>query len=103
MKGKKETVGIIDSKNLLKKTRGIQRTCFKTGTYQTEKDRPRNKQWSTWLDDDICWCGDSDTCDNIECFRHFYNKTEAGIFTVSNLKNTELCPLMEEEKDGGIN
>lgn len=51
MKGKKEKIGTIKGNELLKKTRGIQRACFRTGTYQTQKDRPRNKNWRTWKED----------------------------------------------------
>ena len=96
MKGKRETIDTIKGKDMLRKTRGVQRACFRTGTYQTQKDRPRNKNWHTWIDEDICWCGDSDTCDNIDCFRHTYNQSGPGVYTMSYLRNTELCPLVEE-------
>lgn len=97
MKGKRETIGTIKGKDMLRKTRGVQRACFRTGTYQTQKDRPRNKNWHTWIDEDICWCGDSDVCDNIDCFRHTYNQPGPGVYTMSYLRNTELCPLVKGE------
>ena len=52
MKGKKQTIGTIKGSELLKKTRGTSRTCFRTGTYLTAKDRPRNKNWRDWLEDE---------------------------------------------------
>lgn len=52
MKGKKQTVGTIKSSDLLKKSRGIQRPSFRTQVYLTEKDRPRNKNWRDWIDND---------------------------------------------------
>jgi len=100
MKGKKETIGTIKGTDLLKKTRGVQRTNFRTGTYQTQKDRPRNKNWQSWIEDDICWCGNSDECDYIDCYRHTSNMPGAGIYTMSHLMNTEYCPLKKGEYDG---
>lgn len=52
MKGKKQTVGTIKGSDLLKKSRGIQRPSFRTQAYLTEKDRPRNKNWRDWIDDE---------------------------------------------------
>lgn len=52
MKGKKQTIGTIKGSNLLKKSRGIQRSSFRTQAYLTEKDRPRNKNWRDWLEDE---------------------------------------------------
>lgn len=52
MKGKKQTIGTIKGSDLLKKSRGIQRLSFRTQVYLTEKDRPRNKNWRDWIDDD---------------------------------------------------
>ena len=52
MKGKKQTIGKIDGMELLKKSRGVQRTYFRTGTYQTQKDRPRDKNWKKWIRED---------------------------------------------------
>jgi hypothetical protein len=100
MKGKKETIGIIKSNDLLRKTRGMQRACFRTGTYQTQKNRPRNKNWQSWIEDDICWCGDSDECEYTDCYRHTSNMSGAGIYTMSCLMNTEYCPLKKGEYDG---
>lgn len=53
----------------------------------------------SWLfEDDICWCGDSDTCENKECFRHLDNRTvKEGIYTISCLRHTDICPLNKEE------
>ena len=52
-----------------------------------------------WFEDDICWCGNSDTCTYTECFRHLSNKKikDREIFTQSWLKDTELCPLKEKK------
>lgn len=51
-----------------------------------------------FFDDDICWCGNSEECENKECFRHLSNKKtpnkgEKDIFTIGMLKGTEYCPL----------
>ena len=48
MKGKKVTLGTINGKDLLKKTRGTQDIPFRTGSYQTKKDKPRDKNWRKW-------------------------------------------------------
>lgn len=46
---------------------------------------------------DICWCGNSVECPRKECFRHLDNKPiEERIFTMSNLRWTEYCPLYTE-------
>ena len=46
-----------------------------------------------FFDSDICWCGNSDTCKQTDCFRHLSNKdTEEKIFTCANLMWTEICP-----------
>lgn len=47
-KKKVEKIGTIDALELLKKTREPQNISFKTGGYQTKKDRPRNKNWKKW-------------------------------------------------------
>lgn len=52
MKGKKQAIGTIKGSDLLKKSRGIQRPSFRTQVYLTEKDRPRNKNWRDWLEDE---------------------------------------------------
>lgn len=52
MKGKKQTIGTIKGSDLLKKSRDIQRPSFRTQAYLTEKDRPRDKNWRDWIDDD---------------------------------------------------
>lgn len=55
---------------------------------------------NTWFKDDICWCADSHECKNDDCFRHMLNRTQRqGMFTMSHLKNTELCPLTDEKGD----
>ena len=87
----KEKIGTIKGMDLLRKTRGIQKPAFRSGVYQTEKDRPRDKSWDFWFEDDICWCADSDECENLECFRHLSNKTDYGVFTLSHLMDTEYC------------
>lgn len=55
----------------------------------------------SWLfEDDICWCGNSDSCKNIDCFRHLDNrKVKEGIYTIGLLKDTEFCPLNEREEE----
>ena len=50
MKGKKETIEIITAESLRKSTRGVQSISFRTGGYQTKKDRPRDKNWRKWVD-----------------------------------------------------
>lgn len=97
MKGKKETIGTIKGKDILRKTRGVQRACFRTGTHQTQKDKPRDKNWYAWIEEDICWCGDSDVCEYVDCYRHTANISGAGIYTFSCLMNTEYCPLTKGE------
>lgn len=56
-----------------------------------------------WIfEDDICWCGNSDTCKNKECFRHLSNKKykgESDIFTLSLLRDTEYCPLNKKGEE----
>lgn len=47
-KKKVEKIGTIDALELLKKTREPQNISFKTGDYQTKKDKPRNKNWRKW-------------------------------------------------------
>ena len=45
-----------------------------------------------WIHDDITWCGSE--CDNVDCFRHISNRRmKTGLFSMSLLKDTELCPL----------
>ena len=60
----------------------------------------------SWIDNDICWCADSDKCEDTKCYRHMKNrKKEEGvnIFTSSCLKYTTLCPsyfsLNKEEEN----
>lgn len=65
----------------------------------------------SWIGNDICWCGNSyehfkdDSgmkCTHTDCFRHMINRTpEPGpeVFTMSMLKDTELCPYYEKEKE----
>ena len=48
-KKKKETVGVISGVELLKQTRGQQVVGFRTGGYQTKKDKPRDKNWRKWV------------------------------------------------------
>ena len=49
----------------------------------------------SWISDDICWCGNSDECDDVKCYRNTKNrnwKEDGNIFTAALLKNTNLCP-----------
>lgn len=48
----------------------------------------------SWISDDICWCGNSDECENTECYRHTKNRRpeDGNIYTAAYLKNTNLCP-----------
>lgn len=50
MKKKIEKIGVISGTDLLKKTRGSQNITFRTGGYQTKKDKPRDKNWRKWVD-----------------------------------------------------
>ena len=50
MKDKTETIGGIKGSELRAKTRGIQYVPFRTGSYQTKKDKPRDKNWRKWVD-----------------------------------------------------
>ena len=58
------------------------------------------KKWSDtmFFEDDICWCSDSDRCDNTNCFRHMNNRKTAGIFTAGSLMGTEYCENNKESK-----
>ena len=51
--------------------------------------------FTDWLHDDITWCGSE--CDNKDCFRNPVHKRTTGLFSMSLLKGTDLCPL-----SGGI-
>ena len=48
-KKKKEKIGMISGVDLLKQTRGEQYIPFRTGGYQTKKDKPRDKNWRKWV------------------------------------------------------
>ena len=50
-----------------------------------------------FFEDDICWCADSNECDNTDCFRHMSNMKITGIFTCSSLMNTEYCENNKEK------
>lgn len=50
MKKKTQKIGTIKGNDLLKKTRGINEISFRTGGYQTKKDKPRDKNWKKWID-----------------------------------------------------
>lgn len=50
-KKKKINIGTIDGLELLKKTREPQDIKFRTGKYQTKKDRPRDKNWRKWREE----------------------------------------------------
>lgn len=49
-KKKKEKIGTISATDLLKQTRGIQEISFRSGAFQTKKDKPRDKNWRKWVD-----------------------------------------------------
>lgn len=49
-KKKKENIGMISANDLLKKTIGIQEISFRSGAFQTKKDKPRDKNWRKWVD-----------------------------------------------------
>lgn len=57
-------------------------------------------QVNFYIDDDICFCADSDRCKRTDCFRHMVNhrrpETGPDIFTCSKLMWTELCPMIKE-------
>ena len=48
-KKKKETIGVIKGTDLLRNSRGVQEITFRTGGYNTKKDRPRDKNWKKWI------------------------------------------------------
>ena len=99
MKGKKERIGVIKGANLIKKTRGVSRANFRTGTYLTEKDRPRDKNWQSWFADDITWCANSDECNMTNCYRNTVNQMDRfGLHSYAAFKNTVECPLYKEDK-----
>ena len=51
-----------------------------------------------FYDDVMCWCGNSDTCENITCFRHTDNlKANGKLFIFGLLKDTPYCPLYKNE------
>ena len=45
----KQKIGIIKGLDLYSKTKGRQIPVFRTGKHQTEKDRPRDKNWRKWI------------------------------------------------------
>ena len=52
-----------------------------------------------FFESDICWCANSHDCNRKDCFRHLSNKPKVegrDIFTMSELRYTELCPLGAE-------
>lgn len=52
------------------------------------------------FEDDICYCGNSDECNNISCFRHMSNRRiKEGIFTTGLLKGTEYCPGFKRKEN----
>lgn len=54
-----------------------------------------------WIHDDITWCGEE--CDFTECMRNTKNKRQkTGIFTMSFLKGTDLCPLNSKGENDDI-
>ena len=50
-----------------------------------------------WMRDDITWCGCE--CDNLECFRNLKNRKANGLFSMSLLRDTDLCPLNKEKDE----
>ena len=50
-----------------------------------------------WMHDDITWCGNE--CFYAKCERNMANKLcKTGIYSVSMFKDTEMCPLHNEEQ-----
>ena len=50
-----------------------------------------------WMYDDITWCGETE-CENTSCRRHLNNRSQKeGMFSMSILKGTGLCPLKDLE------
>lgn len=48
-----------------------------------------------WIHDDITWCANE--CSNTACRRNLANKlSKKGLFSMAELKNTDLCPLKKE-------
>lgn len=48
-KKKAKTIGTIEAIVLIEKSRPIQDIPFRTGGYNTKKDRPRDKNWKKWI------------------------------------------------------
>ena len=54
---------------------------------------------SGFFEYDICWCANSHDCKRKDCFRHLSNRPKVegtDIFTMGELRYTELCPLSKE-------
>lgn len=54
----------------------------------------------TWIHNDITWCGNSNECDDVKCFRHTANRIpEPGpnVYSYALFKGTEDCPFYFDE------
>ena len=59
----------------------------------------RKDNYDPWWSDDICWCADSDTCDQTNCFRHLTNKDDrTTYYSAASMKWTVYCPMEKKEK-----
>ncbi len=56
----------------------------------------------SWLlDDDICWCADSDICEATRCFRHLKHREPnpaPDILTLAHFKDTPDCPRFNTQR-----
>jgi len=55
-----------------------------------------------WILDDITWCGDSEHCSIIKCFRHFSNRRpqpSPDVYSIAFFQKTPDCPYYESEKE----
>lgn len=52
----------------------------------------------SWIDDDVCWCGNE--CDKLDCWRNPVNRSpRPGVYTMALLKGTNICPLSYKESE----
>lgn len=50
--GKKKSkmkIGTVKATDLLKATRGTYTPTFRSGAFETKKDKPRDKNWKKWV------------------------------------------------------
>mgnify|MGYP007070292203 FL=1 len=50
---------------------------------------------NNWIFNDITWCGNSNTCNNKECYRHLSNRrpeSKPDIYSMALFEGTDYCP-----------